>query len=66
MASATVSVRSRVPSFACAFLKWLRAVSPPRPSAFAVSSNDVRVCLHTEGAGGLAADLAGSDGAFCV
>ena len=38
MASATVCVRLRVPSFACAFLKWLRTVSSPSLRASAVSS----------------------------
>ena len=37
-ASATACVRLRAPSFAFAFLKWLRTVSTPRLSAPAISS----------------------------
>ena len=50
MASATVCVRLRVPSFACAFLKWLRTVSSPRPSASAVSCNvrPIDACRNTD------------------
>ena len=50
MASATVCVRLRVPSFAWAFLKWLRTVSSPRPSAFAVSCNvrPIDACRKTD------------------
>ena len=50
MASATVCVRLRVPSFACAFLKWLRTVSSPRPSAFAVSCivRPIDACRNTD------------------
>ena len=49
MASATVCVRLRVPSFAFAFLKWLRTVSSPTPSAFAVSCNvrPIEACRNT-------------------
>ena len=49
MASATVCVRLRVPSFAFAFLKWLRTVSSPTPSVFAVSCNvrPIEACRNT-------------------
>ena len=49
MASATVCVRLRVPSFAFAFLKWLRTVSSPTPSVCAVSCNvrPIEACRNT-------------------
>ena len=50
MATATVCVRFRVPSFACAFLKWLRAVSSPNPSALAASRkvSPLDACCNTD------------------
>lgn len=52
-ASATACVRLRLPSFASAFLKWLRTVSTPKPSTLAIS----RAVLPSEACRSMASSL---------